>query len=283
MISRVRRVGSRGHRVSPGLYSAHVGRRPGLLASPPVRVHARLPLPLPAAHDGSGPPHRRDEGPRASVRGRTVGQRGAILDPDLRSQLRRRRGHRHSDGVPVRNQLGTLRGDRRSRRRPHARDGGAVRLLSRVELPEPARLGGKTAGAHAALPRGAGALRGELAVRLVYRLHERLHAAPVRARGRRRRRAAARELLGVSPQPVGDRRVRAHDDRGGRHGVVRRRRGGCLLRAASGSGRPLASLHPSSSRFPRGITRPSSWQSTSRQHSRRWRAASRAAPRPGSR
>ena len=44
-----------------------------------------------------------------------VERRGALLDPDLRPQLRGGRRHRHPDGVPVRHQLGA-----RSRRRPAA-------------------------------------------------------------------------------------------------------------------------------------------------------------------
>ncbi len=76
------------------------------------------------------PPHRR----------RALGRRRALLDPDLRHQLRRRRRHRHPDGVPVRHQLGGVLEVRRRRDRPDARDGRAVRVLPRVELPRPARL-----------------------------------------------------------------------------------------------------------------------------------------------
>ena len=76
----------------------------------------------------------------AADRRRALGRRGAVLDPDLRHQLRRRRRHRHPDGVPVRHELGGVLEVRRRRHRPDARDGGDVRVLPRVELPRPARL-----------------------------------------------------------------------------------------------------------------------------------------------
>ena len=51
---------------SPGR-DPHV--RPALLAPPAVRLHDRLPLPVPAAHDGARAAHRRDEGARRCAPG----------------------------------------------------------------------------------------------------------------------------------------------------------------------------------------------------------------------
>ena len=68
-------------------------------------------------------------------------RRGPLLDPDLRHQLRGRRRHGHPDGVPVRHQLGAVQPLRGRRDRADPRDGGALRLLPRVELPVAPGLG----------------------------------------------------------------------------------------------------------------------------------------------
>ena len=65
---------------------------------------------------------------------------GAVLDQDLRPQLRPRRGHRHRHGVRVRHQLGRLLPLRRRRLRLGAGRRGGVRLLPRVGLPRRAAL-----------------------------------------------------------------------------------------------------------------------------------------------
>ena len=58
----------------------------------------------------------------------------AILDEDLRDELCGRRRDRHSDGVPVRNELGGVFAAQRRGRRPAAGDGEHVCVLSRVDL-----------------------------------------------------------------------------------------------------------------------------------------------------
>ena len=136
------------------------------------------------------PPDRRDQG--AGPRGgrRAVERRGPLLDPDLRDQLRGRRRHRHPDGVPVRHQLGAvlpLRGQRRSGRRSRwracSRSSSSRRFLSLLVLGEKRlrRVGHFLA--------AVGAVRRQLALRLLHHRDERLHAAPGRPRGRRGRHA----------------------------------------------------------------------------------------------
>ena len=95
-------------------------------------------------------------------------------------------------GIPMEFQFGTnwarVLALRRRRHRPDARDGGAVRVLPRVELPRPARLRRAAARPRAATSLAAvRAVRRELAVRLLHRRDQRVHAAPGRPRGRRRR------------------------------------------------------------------------------------------------
>ena len=68
------------------------------------------------------------------------GRDRAILDEDLRDQLRGRRRDRHSDGVPVRNELGRVFAAQRRGRRSAARDGGHVRVLPRVDFSRRAAL-----------------------------------------------------------------------------------------------------------------------------------------------
>src|SRR5437879_9971937 len=59
-------------------------RRRAVLAAPPVRLHDRLSLPVPAAHDGAGAAHRGHEisGARAARSG--LGRCRALLDPASR-------------------------------------------------------------------------------------------------------------------------------------------------------------------------------------------------------
>ena len=66
--------------------------------------------------------------------------RRALLDQDLRAQLRHRRRHRHRDGVRVRHELGGLLALRRRRLRLGAGRRGDLRVLPRVRLPRGARL-----------------------------------------------------------------------------------------------------------------------------------------------
>ena len=126
-------------------------------------------------------------------------------------------------GIPMEFQFGTnwarVLALRRRRHRPDARDGGDVRVLPRVELPRPARLRREAARAGAATssPRVALFVGSWLSGYFII-VHQRVHAAPGRPRGRRRRRAAARRLLGVPAQPLGARAVRAQ------HGGRRRHR-----------------------------------------------------------
>jgi predicted TPR repeat methyltransferase len=89
-------------------------------------------------------------------RQRALPGRGPLLDPHLRHQLRRRRGHRHSHGIPVRHQLGAVQPARGRRHRPNPGHGRHVRLLPRIQLPRPAHLGrGEASGARSTTsPRG---------------------------------------------------------------------------------------------------------------------------------
>ena len=121
---------------------------------------------------------------------------------------------------------------------------GHVRLLPRVELPRRSSSAARSAlGPRGHFARRRRALRRELALRLLHRRHQRLHAASGRPRARRRRHASQLdELLGLPAQPVGARAVRAHDGRLGRHGVVRRGRGRRLLRAAGAARRQARSF-----------------------------------------
>ena len=136
------------------------------------------------------------------------------------------------DGVSVRHQLGPLLEIRRRRDRTDARDGGPVRVLPRVDVRRAARLrraAPRDVAAHF-LGRGR-AVRRHLALGLLHRLHERVHAAPGRPRHRRRTARSISRTSGRSPEPVGHRAVRAHDDCLGRDGVVRRAGGRRVLRA----------------------------------------------------
>ena len=87
-------------------------------------------------------------------------------------------------GIPMEFQFGTnwaaFSQIRRRRDRPDAGDGRALRLLSRVELSRPARVRRASARAARPFPGGAGALRRQLAVGLLHRLHQRVHAVPGR-------------------------------------------------------------------------------------------------------
>ena len=77
--------------------------------------------------------------------------------------------------------------------------------------------GERRIGRRGALLRGAGAVRRKLAVGLLHHLHERVHAAPGRARGRSRRCALPGRLLGLPAESVGARAVRAQHGRDRRH------------------------------------------------------------------
>ena len=64
----------------------------------------------------------------------------ALLGQDLRHQLRHRRGDRHSDGIPVRHQLGALLAARRRSDRQTLAMEGVLLVLSRVDVPRPVSL-----------------------------------------------------------------------------------------------------------------------------------------------
>ena len=156
--------------------------RRSVLAPPAVRLHHHLPLPVPPADDGAGASSSSSSRWRALRTGeRALRRRRALLGPHLRHQLRRRRGHRHPDGVPVRDQLGALLQLRRRGHRPDAGDGGHVRLLPRV-----APSWGSSCSARSGSRRGAprrpriALCRRHLALRLLHHRHQRLHAAPGR-------------------------------------------------------------------------------------------------------
>src|SRR5437879_3502482 len=70
------------------------------------RVHDRLSLSLSAAHHGAGVVHRLLEMARAANWGRKIQSGSPVLGEGLRTQFRGRRRHRHSDGIPIRNELG---------------------------------------------------------------------------------------------------------------------------------------------------------------------------------
>ena len=160
-----------------------------------------------------------------------LGRSGAVLGADVRRQFRLRRRHRRPDGVPVRHELGALLGVRRAASSARRwRWKACSRFFSR-RVPRPARLRREAPGPARALPGRGRAVRRKLAFRLLHRLHERVHAAPRRARLDADGTLFWR-TLGVPPEPVGHRAVRAHDDRLRRDGVVRDRRPRRVLHVA---------------------------------------------------
>ena len=140
---------------------------------------------FPAAHDGAGAADRRAEDrARSAAATAAMERRRAVLDPDLRHQLRRRRRHRHPDGVPVRDQLGGF----------SQYAGGVIGHTLAMEgmfafFLESAFLGLLVFGEQRLGPRGHSrgrgrALRRQLALGLLHHLHERVHAASGWLRGR---------------------------------------------------------------------------------------------------
>ena len=194
---------------------------PLALAPPAVRVHHHLSLHLSSADDGAGPAHRRTEDRCAAHRPDRMGRCGAVLDSDLCRELRRWSGHRRAHGIPVRHQLGSLLQVRGRCDWPDPGDGGTVRVLPRIDLCRPARLWRAAPRTPRALPLRGRPARRHLALGLLHRLHERIHAVSHRPRHRPGRDALSRRLLGVSPEPLGSGPVRAHDDCLGRDRLVR--------------------------------------------------------------
>ena len=228
--------------------------------------------------------------------GRALERRGALLDPHLRHQLRGRRGDRHPDGVPVRHQLGALLALRRRRHRPDARDGRAVRLLPRVELPVAARLRREAAGPRVghflAAPSRSSSAAGSRATS---------SSPPTRscstrsATGRRPTARSAWPTSGaflLNPWALAqyahtmiadgrDRRRSSMAAVGAFYALIGRPREQARaiflrLGVARGAGRRACS-----SRSRPATTRPSSSRATSRSRWPRWRAASRAGRRAG--
>ena len=96
-----------------------------------VRLHGDFSLPVPATHDGPRFVDRdpQDDGstnPQCALRSVR-----AFLGKDLRHQFRHGRCYRHTDGIPVRHQLGRVRKGGGRGDRTDARHGRHVQLLPR--------------------------------------------------------------------------------------------------------------------------------------------------------
>ena len=94
--------------------------------------------------------------------------------------------------------------------------------------------GEKRLGPRQALPRRGGGGGRQLALGLLHPRDQRLHAAPRRLRGRRRRHARHRRSRRLSAQPLGAGAVRAQPGGRARHRHLRRHGGRRVLRAARG-------------------------------------------------
>src|SRR5713226_925040 len=103
-------------------------------APPPLRLYRHVSLPLSAAHHGPSAPHRHFEIAVPAHEQSALQPRGALLGQGVRRQFRARRGHRHSDGIPVRHQLGGVLTGHGRRDRATARDGGCLFVLPRIGL-----------------------------------------------------------------------------------------------------------------------------------------------------
>ena len=180
------RSGTARHRARP------IHERSRTLAPAAIRVHHHLPLPLSPAHDGAGVVPGLLEMAGASQRERERRGSRALLGAHLRPHLRRRRRHRHPDGVPVRHELGAVHPLLRRRDRSDAGDGGDVRVPARERVRRRAGVGRTAPRTAAAFPGGGGRRGGQLAVRLFHPRHQRLHAVSGRSCGRRRRHALHR-------------------------------------------------------------------------------------------
>ena len=237
-------------------------------------------------------PHRRDEGPRPAQGRRAVERRGAVLDPDLRHQLRGRRGDRHPDGVPVRDQLGAVLALFGQRHRPHARDGRACSRSSSSRRSCSLLVWGEKR-----LSR-----RGHFFAAVALFLGSWLSGYFITATnafmqhpwGTRSARTGTLRLadFGAFPlQRVGDRPVRPQHDRrpSSRPRSSSRRSARSTSSRAGTASRPPCSCasassagwcRASSSPFRPATARPSSWRRTSRSRWPRWKAASAAARTP---
>ena len=171
------------------------------LASAAVRLHHHLPLPVPAADDGPRAAHRGAEGRRAAGPGDERWDEAArfwIRIFGLNFAVGVVTGH--PDGVPVRHELGALLALRRaasSGRRSRWKGMFAFFLESSFLGAAPVRREAGSVRA-ATWPRRCCALGRHLALRLLHHRDQRLHAAPGRARARRRRRCCSLESLGRS-------------------------------------------------------------------------------------
>ena len=111
---------------------------------------------------------------------RTLRRRRAVLGAHLRHQFLGRRRHRHSDGVPVRHELGALLGLRGRRHRPHSCARGHVRLLRGVGISRAISLRREALGPRKHFLRRVHSAAGVVVVGLLHHRHQRVHAAPGR-------------------------------------------------------------------------------------------------------
>src|SRR5262245_29235306 len=183
-----------------------------------VRVHDHVSLPLPHPDDRAG---RADCGPqddRASYGQRELRRCRTVLGAHLRHHLCRRRGHRHSNGVPVRHELGPLRALCRAGGRPDPLHGKRVRVLRGVVPARRVPLRRVPRGAAGPLARGGRRGLRRRPFRLLHRRHERVDATPGRIPDRRRPRRTD-EPRGAPDEPVRALAVPARDLGRDRHGI----------------------------------------------------------------
>ena len=173
-----------------------------------------------------------------------VGRRRALLDPDLRHQLRRRRRHRHPDGVPVRHQLGAT-----SRGTPAASIGQTLAMEGLFAFFLESSFLGAARLRRAAPRRGAGTSWPRSRCSSAAGSPATSSSAPTPSCSIRSGHGVAadgtlvpRRLLGLPAEPVGGRPVRAHHGRPRGHGLLRGGGGGRLLRAPGAPPRPRAAV-----------------------------------------
>ncbi len=140
-------------------------------------------------------------------------------------QLRGWCRNRHSDGIPVRDELGGVLGGGRLGHRSAAGDGRYVRILSRVDLPRRPAVGQRPCGAVALFDVRRCGMGGLVALGLFHRRDGCMDAAPSRLHDRVNRQDRTRELAGNAALVLCLVAIRARVVR--RNGCRELRRGGC--------------------------------------------------------